>query len=60
MFPDGLLIDQALKFSTEPNSHDSVTYLLFGGGANDMAFPTGLGLLWTPRIQGACAGRSVA
>ena len=42
LFPDGLLIDEALQFSTDPNSHDSVTYLLFGGGAHDMASPTGI------------------
>ena len=41
LFPEGLLIDEALQFSTDPTSHDSVTYLLFGGRTDDMASPTG-------------------
>ena len=41
LFPNGLLVDEALQFSTDPTLHDSVTYLLFGGGASDMASPTG-------------------
>ena len=42
LFPDGLLIDPALEISTDPSSHDSVTYLLFGGGASDLASPRGV------------------
>ena len=41
LFPKGLLINPTLQFSTDPNSHDSMTYLLFGGGTDDMASPTG-------------------
>ena len=41
LFPDGLLVNSALEITTDPNSRDSVTYLLFGGGADDMASPTG-------------------
>ena len=32
LFPDGLLVNSALEITTDPNSRDSVTYLLFGGG----------------------------
>ena len=48
LFPDGLLINPALQFSTDPNSHDSMTYLMFAGGSDDMASPTGPDRLQTP------------
>ena len=41
LFPEGLLVNSALEFSTDPTSHDSMTYLLFGSGQDDMASPTG-------------------
>ena len=47
LFPNGLLINRALQFSTDPNSHNSMTYLLFGGGTHDMASPTGPDALQT-------------
>ena len=46
LFPDGLLISPALQFSTDPNSNDSMTYLLFAGGSDDVASPTGPGRCW--------------
>ena len=41
LFPDGLLVDEALQFSTDLTSNESVAYMLFGGRTDDMASPTG-------------------
>ncbi len=47
LFPHGLVVDQALKFTTDSSDHVSMTYLLFGQGPEDLASPRGLGRLWT-------------
>ena len=49
LFPNGLLVDRALNISTDPNRQDSITYLLFGGGANDMASHADLS--WNQAIE---------
>ena len=37
LFPNGLLVDEALVFSTDLTAHNSVTYMLFGGRTDGMA-----------------------
>ena len=41
LFPQGLVVNRALEFSTGPSHSDSMTYLLFGQGLEGMASPTG-------------------
>ena len=41
LFPNGVAVDGALEFSTDASDHDSMTYLLFGQGREDLASPTG-------------------
>ena len=41
LFAHGPVVDQGLNFSTDPNHHDSMTYLLFGQCKEGMASPTG-------------------
>ena len=42
LFAHGPIVDQHLNFSTDLNHHDSMTYLLFGQGQEDLASPTGV------------------
>ena len=41
LFAHGPIVDQDLNFSTDLNHYDSMTYLLFGQGQEDLASPTG-------------------
>jgi DNA invertase Pin-like site-specific DNA recombinase len=50
LFAHAPVVDQALNFSTDPNHHDSMTYLLFGQGREDLASPTGTNRTWTTPI----------
>lgn len=52
LFPDGLLVDEALQFSTDLTSNESVAYMLFGGRTDDMASPTGTNTLWKGTSRG--------
>ena len=44
----GCSLTRPYSFQPTPNSHDSMTYLLFAGGSDDMASPTGPDRLQTP------------
>ena len=41
LFPNGLVVDRALEFSTDPSDHDAMTCLLFREGREGVASPTG-------------------
>ena len=41
LFPHGLVVNKALEISTDPNSYDAMTYLLFSERQDDMASPRG-------------------